>query len=133
MYKVIKKLDFCYAHRLIHYQGKCAHLHGHNALIEIEIQSPHLDDRDLLIDFNEIKSIAKKWIEEALDHKTILHQADPLAQTLQDFGEPLFLMKENPSAEALAKLILETLREKGLPVSQVHFWETPSSCAVYQN
>lgn len=132
MYKVCKTLHFSYAHRLIHYQGKCAHLHGHNALIEIELKAEKLDERALLIDFNDIKDIANNWINQELDHKTLLCKEDPLAKVLADFGEPLFLMDENPTAEALAKLILEALREKGLAVSQVRFWETPTSCAVYE-
>lgn len=132
MYKVCKILEFCYAHRLIHYQGKCAHLHGHNAKVEIELAAEQLDNRALLIDFNDIKDIAKTWINQELDHKTILCKDDPLAKVLTDFGEPLFLMDENPTAEALAKLMLVALRAKGLAVTQVRFWETPSSCAVYE-
>ncbi|MBF0493372.1 MAG: 6-carboxytetrahydropterin synthase [Deltaproteobacteria bacterium] len=132
MYKVCKQLNFSYAHRLLYYPGKCAHLHGHNALVEIELKAEQLDTRGLLIDFNDIKDIANCWIDQTLDHKTILCKQDPLAKLLADFGEPLFLMDENPTAEALAKLMLEALREKGLAVSQVRIWETPSSCAVYE-
>ena len=31
MYRVSKSVSFCYGHRLLNYQGKCQHLHGHNA------------------------------------------------------------------------------------------------------
>ena len=30
MYRVYKDIHFCYGHRLLDYDGKCAHPHGHN-------------------------------------------------------------------------------------------------------
>ena len=38
MYSVTKRIDFCYGHRLLGYQGKCCHLHGHNgrAIVSFE-------------------------------------------------------------------------------------------------
>ncbi|MBI3326298.1 MAG: 6-carboxytetrahydropterin synthase, partial [Nitrospinae bacterium] len=37
MYKITKELHFCYGHRLMDYQGQCAHPHGHNGKIEIRL------------------------------------------------------------------------------------------------
>ncbi|HLB03050.1 MAG TPA: 6-carboxytetrahydropterin synthase, partial [Nitrospiria bacterium] len=45
MYKVTKHILFCYGHRLLNYDGKCKHLHGHNGRVEIELTSPKLDHR----------------------------------------------------------------------------------------
>ena len=45
MYKVTKHIDFCYGHRLLNYEGQCRYLHGHNGRVEIDIESPALDDR----------------------------------------------------------------------------------------
>ena len=33
VYLVTKEIRFCYGHRLLHYDGECRHLHGHNGLI----------------------------------------------------------------------------------------------------
>ena len=35
-FKVTKQIEFCYGHRLLNYDGKCKHLHGHNGLLEID-------------------------------------------------------------------------------------------------
>ena len=43
MYQVVKEIHFCYGHRLMNYDGKCAHPHGHNGKIEIELAAPKLD------------------------------------------------------------------------------------------
>ncbi len=30
MFQICRKIEFCYGHRLLNYEGKCRHLHGHN-------------------------------------------------------------------------------------------------------
>src|SRR5688572_28648265 len=34
MYSVTKRIEFCYGHRLLDYDGICKHPHGHNAVAE---------------------------------------------------------------------------------------------------
>ena len=133
MYSVSKEIHFCYGHRLVNYDGKCAHPHGHNGKILIELSSGALDARGMVYDFGDIKEIIQKWVDRELDHKMILKKDDPLVKVLGDLKEPVFLMDENPTAEALAKLIHDYGREKKLPISKVTFWETPSSFASYSN
>ncbi len=130
-YTVTKQIDFCYGHRLLNYEGKCRYLHGHNARVEIDIATDSLDARGMAYDFSEIKTKIKTWIDEALDHRMILNEKDPLVRFLKEIGEPLFLLKENPTAENIAKLIYERTADLGFPVAQVRFWETPDSCASY--
>ncbi|MDP2600705.1 MAG: 6-carboxytetrahydropterin synthase, partial [Deltaproteobacteria bacterium] len=43
MYTVTKTIHFCYGHRLLNYNGKCRHLHGHNARVEIDVAAETLD------------------------------------------------------------------------------------------
>lgn len=131
MYSVSKEIHFCYGHRLVNYDGKCAHPHGHNGKIVIELEAEQLDARGMVYDFGDIKEIIQKWVDHELDHKMILKKSDALVKVLTDFGEPVFLMDENPTAEALAKLVYDYGREKKLPISTVTFWETPSSFATY--
>ena len=57
MYKVVKEIHFCYGHRLMNYDGKCAHPHGHNGKIEIELKSERLDERGMVFDFGDMKEI----------------------------------------------------------------------------
>lgn len=128
---VTKILDFCYGHRLLNYEGKCKHLHGHHASVEIDLAADALDNRGMVCDFLEIKKVVGNWINEKLDHKMILNEADPLAISLKEFGEPIFLMEQNPTAENIARLIFEEARRMGLPVKAVRLWENPDSFATY--
>jgi 6-pyruvoyltetrahydropterin/6-carboxytetrahydropterin synthase len=131
MYSVTKRIEFCYGHRLMDYNGVCQHPHGHNAVVEIHIEAATLDGRNMVADFGDIKRIVKGWIDQELDHKMILRQDDPLVAALQKMGEPVYLLDSNPTAERIAQLIFDKSREHGLPVSRVTVWETPTSWATY--
>jgi 6-pyruvoyltetrahydropterin/6-carboxytetrahydropterin synthase len=131
MYSVTKRIDFCYGHRLLDYEGICKHPHGHNAVAEIEVQTATLDSRNMVCDFTDIKRIVKTWIDKELDHKMLLRHDDPLVKALQQLGEPMFLLESNPTVERIARLIFEYASSNGLPVVRVKVWETPTSFAEY--
>lgn len=130
-YCVKKVIHFCYGHRLLEYAGKCRHLHGHNGMLEIEVAADGLDHRGMVMDFGDIKALAKAWVDSNLDHCMLLRRDDPAAGLLQELGEPVFLMDDNPTAENIAKLIYRELRGLGLPVARVTLWETVSGSASY--
>ena len=132
MYAVTKRLEFCYGHRLLDYDGICKHPHGHNAVVEIEIRTDALDPRDMVVDFSDIRNVMKGWIDRELDHKMILRRDDPLVTSLQALGEPVFMIDSNPTAERIARLIYDVSREHRLNVSRVTVWETPTSWATYE-
>ena len=44
MYLVTKRIEFCYGHRLLDYDGVCKHPHGHNAVAEIDVRTDQLDE-----------------------------------------------------------------------------------------
>ena len=131
MYSVTKRIDFCYGHRLMDYDGMCQHPHGHNAVAEIEIRAEALDARNMVADFGDIKRLVKGWIDRELDHRMILRHDDPLVASLTALGEPVFVVDSNPTAERIARLLYDVSREQGLPVVRVTVWETPSSWATY--
>ena len=131
MYVVTKRIEFCYGHRLLDYDGICKHPHGHNAVAEIDVRTDQLDSRNMVADFSDIKRLVKGWIDRELDHKMILRQDDPLVAPLRQLGEPMFLLESNPTVERIARLIFDTTRELGFIVVAVRVWETPSSFASY--
>ena len=96
MFTVTKTIDFCYGHRLLKYEGRCRHLHGHNGRIEVDIDSGDLDGRGMVTDFSEIKRILKTWIDETLDHQMILCKDDPLVPVLKQKGELFYVVDDNP-------------------------------------
>jgi 6-pyruvoyltetrahydropterin/6-carboxytetrahydropterin synthase len=131
MFHVTKEIYFCYGHRLMNYDGKCRYFHGHNGKLEVQLSGQNLDDKGMVRDFSEIKQVLQSWVDEALDHRMILNKNDPLRDTLKKAGEPIVLMETNPTAENIAKLIFDTAKSKGLPVTSVRLWETPNSFATY--
>ena len=132
MYRVTREIDFCYGHRLLNYDGKCQHLHGHNARAIIALEAPTLDARGMLVDFVEIKRQVQRWIDETLDHTMLLCRDDPILPVLRQHGERVYAMDANPTAENIARLIFEHAAAAGLPVVEVVLWETENCHAAYR-
>lgn len=132
MYRVTRQIDFCYGHRLLNYDGKCKHLHGHNGRAVIVLEAEGLDHRGMLVDFTDIKRKVQRWIDENLDHTMLLCRDDPILPVFQERGERVFVMDVNPTAENIARLIFDHARESGLPVVEIVLWETNQCHASYQ-
>jgi 6-pyruvoyltetrahydropterin/6-carboxytetrahydropterin synthase len=132
LYTITKTIHFCYGHRLLDYEGPCARLHGHNGRLEIDLRSGALDASGMVCDFLRVKEVVRRMIDERLDHKMILHENDPVLSSLKKLGEPYFVLKENPTAENLARMIFGWIREAGFPVSAVRLWESHASCAEFK-
>lgn len=132
MYEVTKEIRFCYGHRLLQYEGKCRHLHGHNGRAVITLAAPRLDARGMVVDFSEIKKVVGGWIDTHLDHRMLLCKDDPVLPELRRQGEPVYLMDVNPTAENIAKVIFDVTLAQGFPVLEVRLWETDDSFAVYR-
>jgi len=131
MYRVTREISFCYGHRLLNYEGKCRHLHGHNGRAVITLETQDLDPLGMVMDFTQIKRILQSWIDDALDHKMLLHEEDPVLPFLRQQGEPVFVMRVNPTAENIARLIFDYAANHGLPVVEVQLWETDGCYATY--
>jgi 6-pyruvoyltetrahydropterin/6-carboxytetrahydropterin synthase len=131
MYRVTREIDFCYGHRLLNYQGKCRHLHGHNGRAVVVLEASQLDERGMLVDFADIKNHVQRWIDENLDHNLLLSRDDPILPVLQARDERVYVMEDNPTAENIARLIFNKARQAGLPVVEVTLWETPNCHATY--
>ena len=131
MFRVSREIDFCYGHRLLDYDGKCRHLHGHNGKIIVTFEAAGLDRRGMVLDFSDIKRVVSSWIDEQLDHRMILRHDDPAVPYLKQLGEPVFLMDANPTAENIAQLIYRHAADHGFPVAEVDLWETPKCRATY--
>ena len=131
MFRVTREIAFCYGHRLLNYDGKCRHLHGHNGRAVLTLEAPQLDALGMVVDFSRIKRVVSTWIDQALDHRMLLHRDDPALPWLRQQGEPVFVMDVNPTAENIAKLIYDYTAAQGFPVVEVRLWETPNCCATY--
>ena len=132
MFQVTRELRFCYGHRLLNYDGKCRHLHGHNGRALITLEADQLDPLGMVVDFSAIKQILGQWIDDALDHRMLLHRDDPVIPELRRHGESFVELDVNPTAENIARMIYEYAVSHGLPVIEVTLWETDSSYATYR-
>lgn len=118
MFEVRIEADFAAAHRLLHYNGKCEHLHGHNYKVRVWARGDKLGEGGMLVDFG----LLKKALGEVLlrlDH-SYLNEIPELA--------------EDPSAENIAKYIFENIAaaHPDIPLFAVELFETATSMARYQ-
>jgi 6-pyruvoyltetrahydropterin/6-carboxytetrahydropterin synthase len=132
MYRVTREIHFCYGHRLLNYEGKCRHLHGHNGRAVLTLEAPALDPLGMVTDFTHIKQVVQTWIDEVIDHKMLLHRDDPIIPHLRQIGEPFYVMDVNPTAENIARLIFDYAAGRGFPVVEVSLWETENCYATYR-
>ncbi len=132
MFRVTKEIAFCFGHRLMNYDGKCRHLHGHNGRAVVTVAGERLDAHGMVADFSAMRRHIGDWIDRTLDHRMLLFRGDPLAATLRTAGEPVFVMDDHPTTENIAKLIYDWVAAEGYAVVEVTMWETPTSSATYQ-
>ena len=121
VYRLKIRSHFCAAHQLRHYQGKCENLHGHNFIVEAEIEGSRLDSQTgILVDFKVLKKELKDVLEE-LDHCHL--------NELPEFKQ------QNPSSEHLARYIHRRLGQRlgseDIRVRFVAVMESEGSTAVY--
>lgn len=133
---IMRRIKFCAGHRLFGHGGKCEHFHGHNYVADFFVQGEKQDAVGRILDFSVLKSRVKGWIDEHWDHSFLIHQDDDNARQALQLVEPcrFFVMPYNPTAENMAKYLLEemcpeVLEGTGAKACQVRIWETEESYA----
>lgn len=132
-----RRLEFDYGHRVFKHESKCRHLHGHRGVVEVTALADKLDSLGRIIDFSVLKQKIGTWIDENWDHNMILFKDDIEAikavESVRE-GKSPFVTDWNPTAENLARYLLETVCPKvlegtGVKIVKVKFWETPNGIA----
>ena len=138
MYTLKTEAAFDSAHFLAGYNGKCANLHGHHWMIEVEAGQEHLqqtgEKRGMVIDFGDLKKTVRA-LADHYDHALIYEAGSLKAATLAALQDEQFRLIEvpyRPTAENFARAFFETLTAQGLPVLRVTVYETPDNCASYE-
>jgi len=127
-----RKLEFDAAHRVKRHESKCKNLHGHRYVVEVTAQAPQLDALGRVVDFGELKAKLGGWIDEYWDHETILWVEDKaLGDAISgETGQPIYYLADNPTAENMAKYLLEeicpSLFTAPLKVVKITLRETPN-------
>jgi len=134
---IMRQIKFCAGHRLYRHGGKCEFFHGHNYTTEFHVTADEVDPVGRIIDFSDLKRTFKGWIDEHWDHGFLLSEEDEngIAAIKSVRPAKYFLLPYNPTAENMARYLLEVVCPKLLAgtrvrAQQVVVWETDESSAT---
>jgi len=143
MITITKRLEFDAGHRIPDHCSQCRNLHGHRYVLEITLEGepinrPGSSDHGMLMDFSDVKAIAKAEIVDRWDHGFLVWEGDTIVLPLleQIPGHKTVRMSRIPTAENLAAIAFETLDPlyldrygSGLRLRRVRLYETPTCWA----
>lgn len=136
MITVTKTLKFDAAHVLTNHQGLCKNLHGHTYRVDVSVMQEADDDRDMVIDFKDLKTIANEVICDRFDHAFIYNTESAgekeIAAVVEKNGMRTVAIPFRSTAENLAKMFYGELKLRIPGLSSVRVWETAESCAEYK-
>jgi len=140
---ITRRLEFDAGHRIPNHASQCRHLHGHRYAIEITLSGTVIDaagasDEGMVMDFSEVKAIAKRELVDRWDHAFLVYRGD---RAVVDFLATLSEHKtvvlevvptaENLAAEAFRVLDAAYVDVYGnqLRLERVRLYETPNNWA----
>lgn len=117
MYTISKEYHFAASHQLFQMPDDhpCSRLHGHNYIVEVELQSETLDQYGFVRDYNELRAL-KDYIDDTFDHR---HLNDVLGDDLV-------------TAEHIAKHFYDWCKAKWPETTAIRVKESPKSMAEYR-
>ena len=134
MYTIRKLFRFEMAHQLSEaYSTACSEqIHGHSYVCEVFFKG-ELDHTGMIIDFGEVKAKIKDYID-SWDHSLVMPKDMPkeYLECLARFNKNLRIVDYNPTAEAMAKDMYETIKKDIPQVSKVRLHETATGWAEYE-
>jgi 6-pyruvoyltetrahydropterin/6-carboxytetrahydropterin synthase len=141
--RITRRLEFDAGHRIPNHASQCRHLHGHRYAIEITLSGEIIriegaSEEGMVMDFSDVKRIAKAVLVDHWDHAFLVYQGD---RAVVDFlatlpGHktvvlPVVPTAENLAAEAFRILDAAYLDTYGnqLRLERVRLYETPNNWA----
>lgn len=145
MISVTRKLEFDAGHRIPDHRSQCRNLHGHRYVLEITltgdiVDAPGESDNGMVMDFSEIKAIAKAHIVDPWDHAFLVYRGDTAVRGFLETlpGHKTVVLDGIPTVENLASIIFHTLAPHyvshygaQLRLSRVRLYETPNCWADF--
>jgi 6-pyruvoyltetrahydropterin/6-carboxytetrahydropterin synthase len=140
---ITRRLEFDAGHRIPDHKSQCRHLHGHRYVIEITLSGGIIEkDGDsangMVMDFSQVKEIAKTHLVDPWDHAFLAYAKD---KAIVDFLSSLpdhktVILDRVPTAENLARIAFDRLDAvyrdtygNQLRLEQVRLYETPNCWA----
>ena len=141
--RITRRLEFDSGHRIPDHQSQCRHLHGHRYAIEITLRGEIIRQagsplNGMVMDFSDIKTLAKQNLVDAWDHAFLVWRGDSdLLSFLESLpGHKTVVLEVVPTAENLAALAFDLLDRvyrdsygNHLRLEQVRLYETPNCWA----
>lgn len=141
--QITRRLEFDAGHRIPDHQSQCRHLHGHRYAIEITlsgdiIKADGQSINGMVMDFSEVKTLARRHLVDAWDHAFLAFRGDvPVVAFLSSLADhKTVLLDVVPTAENLAALAFATLAEvyldhygNHLRLERIRLYETPNCWA----
>ena len=136
MLTVTKSIKFDAAHVLTNHQGLCKNLHGHTYRVDVSVAQAEDDERDMVIDFKDLKGIANEVICDRFDHAFIYNTESAgereIAAVVEKNGMRTVAIPFRSTAENLAKMFYSDLKARIPGLVAVKVWETADSCAEHK-
>src|SRR5271169_1247030 len=141
--QITRRLEFDAGHRIPNHNSQCKHLHGHRYAIEITlsgdiITTEGVSEQGMVMDFSDVKRIAKEQLVDAWDHAFLVYRGD---KDVLDFlgsipGHKTVVLDAVPTAENLALIAFNILNGayrdtygNHLRLERVRIFETPNNWA----
>lgn len=140
---ITRRLEFDAGHRIPDHKSQCRNLHGHRYVMEITLQGEVIQaagesSNGMVMDFSDIKAIAKEKLIDLWDHAFLVYAGD---LAVVDFltslpGHKTVVLDRIPTAENLARIAFEILAPAyrtcyghALRLKRIRLYETPNCWA----
>lgn len=141
--QITTRLEFDAGHRIPDHKSQCRNLHGHRYVMEITLSGDIISEEKssengMVMDFSDVKRIARESVVELWDHAFLVFKQDT---TVLDFLNslpdhktvvfPTVPTAENMAAEAfkILKGQYKSIYGNHLKLERVRLYETPNSWA----
>ena len=143
MLTITRKLEFDAGHRIPDHKSQCRNLHGHRYTLEITlvgavIQEEGSSDNGMIMDFSDVKSLAKQHLVDVWDHAFIAYEKDTVVREFLASipGHKTVIIDSIPTVENLAQAAFKILKAAyhdhygtGLRLHKLVLHETPNCWA----
>lgn len=143
MITITRKLEFDAGHRIPDHKSQCRNLHGHRYTLEITLTGAVISeegssDNGMIMDFSDVKALAKQHLVDVWDHAFIVYREDDaLREFLETIpGHKTVVIDSIPTVENLAqeafRILKDVYRDRygtGLHLHKLVLHETPNCWA----
>ena len=143
MITITRKLEFDAGHRIPDHKSQCRNLHGHRYTLEITlvgevIEEEGSSDNGMIMDFSDVKALAKAYLVDVWDHAFLVYAKDTAVRSFLSSipDHKTVVIDRIPTVENLARTAFDALRNvyrdrygTGLRLHKLVLHETPNCWA----